>query len=55
MIIMKLSLIERNQALNNLDNNILLIAGKGHEDYLDIKGVKEKYSDIDTVKDFIND
>ena len=43
------------KALSMLNRNVLLIAGKGHEEYLDIKGIKEEYSDIVTVKDFIND
>ena len=29
--------------------DVVLIAGKGHEDYLDVGGVKRPYSDIDTA------
>lgn len=34
---------------------ILLIAGKGHENYIEIKGIKKPYSDIETVRKNIND
>lgn len=44
-----------NSALLNLNNSVLLIAGKGHEDYLDIQGKKIPYSDEQVVKEFIND
>ena len=33
---------------------ILLLAGKGHENYILINGVKHPYSDIQEVEDFIN-
>ncbi len=42
-------------AINELNNNVLLIAGKGHENYIDEKGIKRFYSDMDTVKEYIND
>lgn len=49
--------IEREQAINNalatLDKEILIIAGKGHENYIDIKGVKIPYSDKDVVDKYI--
>lgn len=35
------------------ENEILLIAGKGHEDYILIKGVKHPYSDIGEVEKFL--
>lgn len=35
------------------DNEILLLAGKGHEDYILIHGVKHPYSDIKQVDDFL--
>ena len=35
------------------DKEVLLLAGKGHEDYILIKGVKHPYSDIREVEDFI--
>jgi UDP-N-acetylmuramoyl-L-alanyl-D-glutamate--2,6-diaminopimelate ligase len=42
-------------ALENLPlNGVLLIAGKGHEDYQEIKGVKHPFDDRDEVRTFIN-
>lgn len=42
------------EALKNLsEKEVLLLAGKGHEDYILIKGVKHPYSDIQEVEDFI--
>jgi UDP-N-acetylmuramoyl-L-alanyl-D-glutamate--2,6-diaminopimelate ligase len=35
------------------DREVLLLAGKGHEDYILIKGVKHPYSDISEVDSFI--
>jgi UDP-N-acetylmuramoyl-L-alanyl-D-glutamate--2,6-diaminopimelate ligase len=35
------------------DNEILLLAGKGHEDYILINGVKNPYSDIGEVEAFL--
>lgn len=35
------------------DNEVLLLAGKGHEDYILIHGVKHPYSDIREVDEFI--
>jgi UDP-N-acetylmuramoyl-L-alanyl-D-glutamate--2,6-diaminopimelate ligase len=35
------------------ENEILLLAGKGHEDYILIKGVKHPYSDIGEVEKFL--
>jgi UDP-N-acetylmuramoyl-L-alanyl-D-glutamate--2,6-diaminopimelate ligase len=34
-------------------NEILLLAGKGHEDYILINGVKHPYSDIEEVEMFL--
>ena len=41
------------KCLNMLDNNILLILGKGHEDYQIIKGIKYHFSDSEIVLDYI--
>lgn len=35
--------------------DILLVAGKGHEDYQDIKGVRHKFSDREALEDAIRD
>jgi UDP-N-acetylmuramoyl-L-alanyl-D-glutamate--2,6-diaminopimelate ligase len=41
-------------ALEDADENeIILIAGKGHEEYQEIKGIKHPFSDFNIVKDFI--
>ena len=43
------------QALKNaLPGSIVLIAGKGHEDYQEIKGVKQHFDDREVVRDFLN-
>lgn len=36
------------------EKNILMILGKGHEDYQEIKGIKYHFSDIKTVNDILN-
>lgn len=42
------------EALDGLgENTVLLLAGKGHEDYILIKGVKHSYSDIAEVESFL--
>ena len=33
--------------------DIVLIAGKGHEDYQEIKGVRYRFSDKDVLESFI--
>lgn len=43
------------KAMDNLENTVLLIAGKGHEDYLEIKGIKYPYSDEAVVRKYIDD
>ncbi|MEW6067064.1 MAG: UDP-N-acetylmuramoyl-L-alanyl-D-glutamate--2,6-diaminopimelate ligase [Nitrospirota bacterium] len=37
------------------DGDIILIVGKGHEDYQEIKGVRHKFSDKEVVKKVIKD
>ena len=41
------------KGINMLDNGILLILGKGHEDYQLIKGIKYHFSDKEIVLDYI--
>jgi UDP-N-acetylmuramoyl-L-alanyl-D-glutamate--2,6-diaminopimelate ligase len=45
------------KALNFVGNEnwVIVIAGKGHEPYLDVKGIKTPYSDIEYVMEKIND
>lgn len=40
--------------LNNDDNSIILIAGKGHEDYQEIKGVRTQFSDREVVEKYLH-
>ena len=37
------------------ESNILLISGKGHEDYQDILGKRIKFSDHQQIKNFLKD
>ncbi|MEM6886443.1 MAG: cyanophycin synthetase, partial [Verrucomicrobiota bacterium] len=38
---------------NAVRGDILLIAGKGHEDYQEIRGVKHAFSDVEVVRDLL--
>jgi len=40
--------------LNNDDNSIILIAGKGHEDYQEIKGERIHFSDREVVEKYLH-
>ena len=42
------------KALSECKDTVILIAGKGHEDYMDIMGSKVPYSDLNVVKEFMN-
>ena len=51
-----LSIVDRAQAIKTAvsmakKDDIILIAGKGHEKYQDIKGVKHTFDDLETVKE----
>ena len=35
-------------------NSIVLIAGKGHEKYQEIKGIKHHFDDVEEAKKYIN-
>lgn len=55
-----LLLEDRKQAIRTActlakEGDIILIAGKGHEDYQDIKGVKYPFSDKEIILEFFND
>ena len=50
-------IVDREQAIKKAveevsKNEIILIAGKGHEEYQDIEGVKHPFSDFDLVKKY---
>lgn len=40
-------------AVRNFDDSVVIIAGKGHEPYIDIKGVKKLFSDEKTLRKII--
>jgi UDP-N-acetylmuramoyl-L-alanyl-D-glutamate--2,6-diaminopimelate ligase len=44
-----------NLGFNMLNKSVLLIAGKGHENYIDQNGIKKPYSDLQTVQELMND
>ena len=51
-------IIDRENAIKTLlkeKDSVLLILGKGNEPYLDIKGAKVPYSDIELVEKLINE
>jgi len=37
------------------ENEIILIAGKGHEEYQEVNGVKHDFSDFKVVEDYIEE
>lgn len=41
--------------VSKLKKHVLIIAGKGHENYMEIAGVKNYFSDIETVREILND
>lgn len=54
-----LSVLDRKQAIKAAcqlaqPNDIILIAGKGHETYQEIKGVRHHFDDMEVVKEFLS-
>ena len=54
-----ISIVDRREAIRTAcmmaqKGDVLLIAGKGHEDYQEIKGVKHHFDDKEIVRDLIN-
>ena len=54
-----LSIVDRREAIRTAcmlaeKGDVILIAGKGHEDYQEIKGVKHHFDDKDVVKEIFN-
>ena len=52
-------ILDRRQAIKTActlakPNDIILIAGKGHENYQEINGVKFHFDDMEIVKEFLN-
>lgn len=54
-----LLIVDREQAIKTAcmlakEGDVILIAGKGHEDYQDVKGVKHHFDDREVVKNIFN-
>ena len=54
-----LTITDRKQAIKTdcqlaQPNDIILIAGKGHETYQEVKGVRQHFDDMETVKEILN-
>ena len=54
-----LTINDRKQAIKTAcqlaqPNDIILIAGKGHETYQEVKGVRQHFDDMETVKEILN-
>ena len=54
-----ISIVDRREAIRTAcmmaqKGDVILIAGKGHEDYQEIKGVKHHFDDKEVVRDIIN-
>ncbi|MFC3416029.1 UDP-N-acetylmuramoyl-L-alanyl-D-glutamate--2,6-diaminopimelate ligase [Algoriphagus hitonicola] len=54
-----LTIVDRKEAIKTAcmlsqAGDIILIAGKGHEDYQEIKGVKHHFDDAEVVSEFLN-
>ena len=53
-----LSIADRKQAIKTASqlaqpNDIILIAGKGHENYQEINGIKHHFDDMEMIKGFL--
>jgi UDP-N-acetylmuramoyl-L-alanyl-D-glutamate--2,6-diaminopimelate ligase len=54
-----LQILNRHQAIKTAvkvanDGDIILIAGKGHEKYQEIDGVRHEFDDVQVVKEMFN-
>ena len=54
-----ISIVDRREAIRTAcmmakKGDVILIAGKGHEDYQEIKGVKHHFDDKEVVKEIFN-
>ena len=55
-----ISIVDRKQAIKTAcqlanQNDIILIAGKGHETYQEIKGVRQHFDDMETVSELLKE
>ncbi|MBR6805065.1 MAG: UDP-N-acetylmuramoyl-L-alanyl-D-glutamate--2,6-diaminopimelate ligase, partial [Bacteroidaceae bacterium] len=54
-----ISIVDRKEAIKTAcalatKGDVIVIAGKGHEDYQEIKGVKHHFDDKETVREIFN-
>lgn len=54
-----LSIRDRKEAIKKAvemasPGDIIFVAGKGHEDYQEVAGVKSHFSDLETLKEFLS-
>lgn len=54
-----LSIVDREQAIKTAismaeANDIILVAGKGHEKYQEVKGIRHDFDDMETIKELFN-
>ena len=53
------SIVDRQQAIQTAisiakKGDVILVAGKGHEDYQDVKGVKHHFDDREIIRNIFN-
>lgn len=53
------SIVDRREAIRTAcmmaqKDDVILIAGKGHEDYQEVKGVKHHFDDKEVVREFMD-
>ena len=54
-----ISIVDRKEAIKTAcilakKGDVIVVAGKGHEDYQEIKGVKHHFDDKEIIKDIFN-
>ena len=54
-----ISIVDRKEAIRTAcalaqKGDVILVAGKGHEDYQEIKGVKHHFDDKEIIKEIFN-
>ena len=54
-----LSIVDRKEAIRTAcmmanPGDVILVAGKGHEDYQEIKGVKHHFDDKEVIREIMN-
>ena len=54
-----ISIVDRKEAIRTAcalaqKGDVILVAGKGHEDYQDVKGVKHHFDDKEIIREIFN-